>query len=118
MASSTIAAFPDYYNCCLCPNITPIFISTNASDDASTEVHVKVDFRSRVAFGIIFVTLTSLSSLGGAIILPLLHRRIYRYAMVWLVGVAVGTLAGSGLLHLLPVALNIQKIHDHEIHKV
>ena len=113
--------FPDHLNCCsICPNLTSSFFSEPATedDDADRAPSVSVDFRSRVAFGVIFVTLTSLSSLGGAIILPLLHRRIYRYAMVWLVGVAVGTLAGSGLLHLLPVALKIQKIHDHEIHKV
>ena len=107
--------------CSLCSNasISWALFSTveNVSDTANPGINVSVDFRSRVAFGIIFVTLTSLSSLGGAIILPLLHPRIYRFAMVFLVGVAVGTLAGSGLLHLLPVALKIQKIHDHEVHK-
>ena len=98
MWDSAAAATNRHSNCCdSCANYTSSAPPENGTTDAIGDMDIHVDFHSRVAFGIIFVTLTSLSSLGGAVILPLLHRRIYSYAMVWLVGVAVGTLAGRSI---------------------
>ena len=99
MWESVAAVANRHSNCCdSCANFTSFAPPENVTaDTAAGDMDIHVDFHSRVAFGIIFVTLTSLSSLGGAVILPLLHRRIYSYAMVWLVGVAVGTLAGRSI---------------------
>ena len=54
------------------------------------------------AYGILFVAVISLSSLAGAIVIPFSKKKIYKKILLLLIGIAVGSLAGSGLLHLIP----------------
>jgi hypothetical protein len=48
------------------------------------------------------VTIISLSSLCGAFVIPLSNSKIYKKILMFLIGIAVGSLAGSGFLHLIP----------------
>ncbi|RNA27103.1 zinc transporter ZIP14 isoform X1 [Brachionus plicatilis] len=58
-------------------------------------------------YGILFVGLISLSSLCGAIVIPFSNKKIYKKILMLLIGVAIGSLAGSGFLHLIPQAYGI-----------
>lgn len=62
----------------------------------------QVPLYKSIGYGILFVTLVSLCSLGGAVIIPFLNKTFYKRMLTWMVGLAVGTLSGSGLLHLMP----------------
>ncbi|XP_022804198.1 zinc transporter ZIP14-like isoform X2 [Stylophora pistillata] len=72
-------------------------------------------------YGFIAVTFISLTSLAGVAIIPFFENRMYKNILATLVAVAVGTLAGDGLLHLLPHAFGIHAHHEggagHEGHE-
>ncbi|XP_060583222.1 metal cation symporter ZIP14-like [Ruditapes philippinarum] len=66
-------------------------------------------------FGILCTTIISLCSLGGLIALPFVHGINYKKILIYMVGLAVGTLAGSSLLFLIPEALELteQELNEH-----
>ena len=53
-------------------------------------------------FSFLAVTLISLCGLLGVAIVPLMRRMFYNHLLQFLVALAVGTLTGDALLHLLP----------------
>ena len=48
------------------------------------------------------MTIISLTSLAGVATIPFVGKKMYKKILAMLVAVAVGTLAGDGLLHLIP----------------
>lgn len=58
-------------------------------------------------YGVLFVGLISLSSLCGAVVIPFSNKKIYKKILMVLIAIAIGSLAGSGLLHLIPQAYGI-----------
>ena len=48
------------------------------------------------------MTVISLTSLVGVATLPLFGKKVYKKILAFLVALAVGTLSGDALLHLLP----------------
>ncbi|CAF0912329.1 unnamed protein product [Brachionus calyciflorus] len=58
-------------------------------------------------YGILFVGLISLSSLCGAVVIPFSKKKIYKKILMFLIAIAIGSLAGSGFLHLIPQAYGI-----------
>lgn len=58
-------------------------------------------------YGLLFVTIISMSSLCGAFVIPLSNKKFYKHVLMIMIGIAVGSLAGSGLLHLIPQAFGI-----------
>ncbi|XP_046552426.1 metal cation symporter ZIP14-like [Haliotis rubra] len=61
-------------------------------------------------YGILFVTLINLCSLVGVIVLPFMKMAIYKQILIFMVALAVGALAGSGLLFLIPEAFGL--VHE------
>jgi len=55
-------------------------------------------------YGVLSITVISLTSLLAIAIIPLMGRSIYKKLMSFLVALAVGTLSGDALLHLIPHA--------------
>lgn len=53
-------------------------------------------------YGLLFVTIISCCSLVGVIILPLLSKNVYQVVLMLFEGLAVGSLVGSSLFHLIP----------------
>nr|KAF6451133.1 solute carrier family 39 member 10 [Molossus molossus] len=60
--------------------------------------------------GIISVTVISLLSLLGVILVPIINQGCFKFLLTFLVALAVGTMSGDALLHLLP---HSQGGHDH-----
>ncbi|XP_063286239.1 zinc transporter ZIP10 [Pelobates fuscus] len=60
--------------------------------------------------GFISITVISLLSLLGVILIPIINQGCFKYLLTFLVALAVGTLSGDALLHLLP---HSQGGHDH-----
>ncbi|XP_074857425.1 zinc transporter ZIP10 isoform X2 [Carettochelys insculpta] len=65
-------------------------------------------------YGIISITVISLLSLLGVILIPIINQGCFKFLLTFLVALAVGTLSGDALLHLLP---HSQGIHNHTQHQ-
>ncbi|KAK7098276.1 metal cation symporter ZIP14-like isoform X2 [Littorina saxatilis] len=63
-------------------------------------------------YSFLFVTLINLCSLFGALVLPCMDLKIYKRVLMFLIALAVGTLVGSGLLVLIPEALELNHGDD------
>ncbi|XP_041118300.1 zinc transporter ZIP10 isoform X1 [Polyodon spathula] len=61
-------------------------------------------------WGLISITIISLLSLLGVILVPISNQSCFKFLLTFLVALAVGTLSGDALLHLLP---HSQGGHDH-----
>ncbi|XP_064420103.1 zinc transporter ZIP10 [Latimeria chalumnae] len=61
-------------------------------------------------WGIISISIISLLSLLGVILVPIINQGCFKFLLTFLVALAVGTLSGDALLHLLP---HSQGGHDH-----
>ncbi|NXA40755.1 S39AA protein, partial [Eudromia elegans] len=60
--------------------------------------------------GIISITVISLLSLLGVILIPIINQWCFKFLLTFLVALAVGTMSGDALLHLLP---HVSHVHDH-----
>lgn len=60
--------------------------------------------------GFVSITIISLLSLLGVLLVPILNQGCFKFLLTFLVALAVGTLSGDALLHLLP---HSQGKHDH-----
>ncbi|XP_051009774.1 zinc transporter ZIP10 [Acomys russatus] len=60
--------------------------------------------------GIISITVISLLSLLGVVLVPIINQGCFKFLLTFLVALAVGTMSGDALLHLLP---HSQGGHDH-----
>uniref|UniRef100_A0A3B5MJ91 Solute carrier family 39 member 10 n=1 Tax=Xiphophorus couchianus TaxID=32473 RepID=A0A3B5MJ91_9TELE len=62
-------------------------------------------------WGFVSITIISLLSLLGVVLVPILKQSCFKFLLTFLVALAVGTLSGDALLHLLP---HSQGHHDHD----
>ncbi|XP_077979107.1 metal cation symporter ZIP14-like [Glandiceps talaboti] len=74
--------------------------SNDTDDDGPTTAQVW-------GFSFLSVTIINLCSLVGVVIVPFMGKKIYQHILMFLICLAVGTLSGSALLHLLPEAHGI-----------
>ncbi|XP_062567238.1 metal cation symporter ZIP8-like isoform X2 [Saccostrea cucullata] len=63
-------------------------------------------------FGFLFVTIINICSLAGAVVLPFMKRKFYVKILIFMVALAVGSLAGSGMLVLIPEAFGFLQDPD------
>ncbi|CAI9538571.1 unnamed protein product [Staurois parvus] len=80
-----------------------------------TDLHVETveknnDVASVWLYGFFSITVISLLSLLGVILIPIVNQGCFKFLLNFLVALAVGTLSGDALLHLLP---HSQGGHDH-----
>ncbi|CAM4914583.1 unnamed protein product [Rotaria socialis] len=62
-----------------------------------------------VLVGLISVTTINMAALFSAIILPFRKRPTFKWLLTTFIGLAVGTLLGTGIFHLIPMAFSIEK---------
>ncbi|KAK5648941.1 hypothetical protein RI129_003833 [Pyrocoelia pectoralis] len=74
---------------------------------SATDIHYTVWLYSTVA--VIVISICGMLGLG---VVPLMQKRCYKQLLQFLVALAVGTLAGDALIHLLPHAMSASG-HEH-----
>ncbi|XP_058878584.1 zinc transporter ZIP6-like isoform X1 [Acipenser ruthenus] len=65
--------------------------------------------------GFVSITIISLLSLLGVILIPLMNRVFFKFLLSFLVALAVGTLSGDAFLHLIPHSQGSHN-HNHSAH--
>lgn len=75
--------------------------------------------------GFLSITIISLLSLAGVILIPLMNKVFFNFLLSFLVALAVGTLSGDAFLHLIPHSqvghhhhhsLSLEDLHDDHGH--
>uniref|UniRef100_G3T8G8 Solute carrier family 39 member 10 n=1 Tax=Loxodonta africana TaxID=9785 RepID=G3T8G8_LOXAF len=105
---------PDLFTC-LCPALLYqidsrlCILHPGVPNNAGTGKKV-VDIQIPWICGIISITVISLLSLLGVILVPIINQGCFKFLLTFLVALAVGTMSGDALLHLLP---HSQGGHDH-----
>ncbi|KAM4727785.1 zinc transporter ZIP6 isoform 1-T4 [Anableps anableps] len=65
--------------------------------------------------GFVSITIISMLSLLGVLLIPLMNRVFFKFLLSFLVALAVGTLSGDAFLHLIPHSQGSHH-HHHEEH--
>lgn len=89
------------------------FINTEIVDDLTG---VEQDRGKVWLYSSFAILLVSLCGLLGIAVIPIMDKHIYTHAVQFLVALAVGTLAGDALLHLMPHSM-LQLHEDQDMHK-
>ncbi|XP_033612173.1 zinc transporter ZIP10 [Fukomys damarensis] len=87
-------------------------------EDVNKEKHLIPEDKANIGAsawicGIISITVISLLSLLGVILVPIINQGCFKFLLTFLVALAVGTMSGDALLHLLP---HSQGGHEHGHH--
>eukprot|EP00092_Neocalanus_flemingeri_P078687 GFUD01097926.1.p1 GENE.GFUD01097926.1~~GFUD01097926.1.p1 ORF type:complete len:490 (+),score=90.16 GFUD01097926.1:171-1640(+) len=94
-------------------------LSPNASRVMSAEVtspQTRPSSGEVWGYGLLMVTLISLTSVIGVGVLPLMSRSFYSNLLTSLIGLAVGSLAGSAVFHLIPSAFRLAELDMYPHH--
>ena len=79
--------------------------TTTTSQEMEMELHHSVPSKAEVwGYGLLMVTVISLASVAGVVVMPIMSKTFYSQLMTGLIGLAVGSLAASSVFHLLPGA--------------
>ena len=79
--------------------------TTTTSQEMEMELHQSVPSKAEVwGYGLLMVTVISLASVAGVVVMPIMSKTFYSQLMTGLIGLAVGSLAASSVFHLLPGA--------------
>lgn len=81
----------------------------NAEDSERNTVIVWV-------YSTVSILIISISGLFGVAVIPFMGKYYYHHVLQFLVALAVGTLTGDALIHLLPHAMMMPHHHDHDEH--
>ncbi|XP_074652393.1 metal cation symporter ZIP14-like isoform X2 [Tubulanus polymorphus] len=94
--------------------ICPTLIQQQLSKACTTVEYTKTESTASQSeiygYGTLAIAIISSFALLGALIVPCMGGNIYKCVMVMFIGLAVGTMSGDALLHLIPLAVGL---HEH-----
>ncbi|KAM9308266.1 zinc transporter ZIP6 [Gastrophryne carolinensis] len=99
----------------LCPAIINQVDRKSCPPPQSVAQTSQDDYSVRIAWlgGFISITVISVLSLLGIILVPMMNKVFFKFLLSFLVALAVGTLSGDAFLHLLPHSLAKHR-HNHD----
>ncbi|XP_064644190.1 metal cation symporter ZIP14-like isoform X2 [Lineus longissimus] len=94
----------------LCPALIQQQVSKACTTD-KTATKARITAAESYGYGTLSVFIISLMALLGAILIPCFGSNVYKLMMALFIALAVGTMCGDALLHLIPMATGL---HGHE----
>ncbi|CAF4284336.1 unnamed protein product, partial [Adineta steineri] len=89
--------------------LLPVLVNVKLNDGCTkSEGHATW---KNILIGFLTVTFINCSALGGAIILPFRNKPAFKWILSVFIGLAVGTLTGSGIFHLIPMVSSLTNIY-------
>ena len=85
-------------------------------EDPKQEIKANPDQTAVWGYGILCVTIISFMSVIGVSFLPLMSKSFYNHLLTTLIGLAVGSLSGSALFHLIPSAFQLADVKFFQDH--
>ncbi|XP_030765690.1 zinc transporter foi-like isoform X2 [Sitophilus oryzae] len=104
----------------ICPILIYSILGESCSHNEEEQVFDNIYYGNNGmtwVYSILAVFVISICGVGALIIIPVMQKRFYKPLMQFLVALAVGTLAGDALLHLLPHAMGGSHEHGHHNHE-
>jgi len=99
------------------PVLCSQFLNTDSLPSSTNEVETGRPSAGEVwGYGLLCVTIISIMSVVGVGVLPLMSKSFYSELLTGLIGLAVGSLAGSAVFHLIPSAFNLPKVPFYPHH--
>lgn len=80
------------------------------------DVVVKPETAEVWMYGILCVSIISLTSVLGVAVVPLMSKIFYSRLLSVLIGLAVGSLSGSAIFHLIPAAFSLAEVGVYSHH--
>ncbi|XP_050315934.1 zinc transporter foi isoform X2 [Anthonomus grandis grandis] len=96
----------------ICPFIVYSLVAEKCLSNDTEPLVIYSDNTSKWLYSTLAVLLISVCGVLSLVIIPLMQKRFYKPLIQFLVALAVGTLAGDALLHLLPHAMS-NGVHSH-----
>lgn len=90
-------------------NYKPITIDVHGEDSGRNMIQVWV-------YSTISILIISLCGLLGVAVIPVMGKIYYHQLLQFLIALAIGTLCGDALIHLLPHAMMSPMVHHHDGH--
>jgi len=78
--------------------------------DSQPDVVIKPETAEVWMYGILCVSIISLTSVLGVAVVPLMSKLFYSRLLSVLIGLAVGSLSGSAIFHLIPAAFSLAEV--------
>ncbi|KAI0978028.1 hypothetical protein GJ496_011582 [Pomphorhynchus laevis] len=106
----------------ICPALLYSFLENCDQKHFHEHVHIKPSFISfrQYIYAVACTGIVCLASMIGIFLFPLMPQRYYNSLTSFMSSLAVGTLAGDALLHLIPHAYGLHShsvdSHDNEMH--
>jgi len=97
-------------------SLSMVNVTTTASTSTTSLSKVKPSSAEVWGYGLLMVTLISITSIIGVGVLPLMSRSFYSRLLTSLIGLAVGSLAGSAVFHLIPSAFKLSEVEFYPHH--
>ena len=88
----------------LCKHVNETIVKQSKCGDVKQERPSEAE---KWGYGLLFVLLVSVSSVVGVFFLPLMKSASYKKVLMGMVGLGVGCLCGSAVLHLIPQAFQM-----------
>lgn len=103
----------------ICLNIIQQMLVNPVNDESSHNDNINEESRSLVwIYGTVAITAISLCGLAGVLVIPIVDKHYYFYVLQFFMALAVGTLTGDSLMHLLPHSIQPSSSTDFDMHEL
>ena len=89
-----------------------VAVDDEIDDDDRPHHSSRIPWQHSLGYGSAFTAVIILGSQFGGLLYPFRHSLVYKICLTYLIGLAVGTLSGGGVLHLMPHTFGMDQTEE------